>query len=247
MVHEDADLPDLQLIMPFYENAGMLERHFENWLAWPEKRKSRLKVILVDDGSQNAPAASVARPDGLPALEIYRVTEDRPWHQHGARNLGAHVADDGWLLLTDMDHVLTDDAARELFDRLDGLDEGKAYMLSRVEANTGKPTVGTNGAPKPHPNSFVMTRLKYWQVGGYDEDLCGHYGTDSAFRSRLGGCSVLSVPLTRYWRDIVPDASTNGLARKEGRDRGAIRKIVAEKLARGDSPKTLAFDWERVV
>lgn len=234
--------------MPYYRNPGMLGRQFENWAGWAGKRKRRLEVVLVDDGSPE-PAADVPRPQGLPAFRIYRVKEDRPWHQHGARNLGAHVAKDGWLLLTDMDHVLTDDAVRVLFKRIDcgQLVEDTVYMLSRIEADTGLPTLNDRGQPKPHPNSFLMTRARYWEVGGYDEDLCGHYGTDSAFRCRLGRIETLPVPLTRYWRALVPDASTNGLPRKEGRQPGVIKRIVAEKAARGESPKVLDFPWERVL
>jgi hypothetical protein len=240
-------LPDLTLVIPYWNNPEMLTLQYAGWRGWAEKRKARLRVVLVDDGSQIAPAATVARPGGLPELEIYRVTEDRPWHQHGARNLGAHVAPEGWLLLTDMDHVLTDEAARGLFKRLDRLDQSRAYMLDRIEADTGERTLNDRGQPKPHPNSFVMTRAKYWEVGGYDEDLCGHYGTDAAFRGRLGPLQVLPVPLTRYWRDIVPDASTVGLPRKEGREPGAIKKIIAAKAQRGEGPKVLDFPWERVL
>lgn len=238
----------LTLVTPFYRNSGMLARQYQTWAGWAGKRKARVEVVIVDDGSPE-PAADVPRPEGLPALSIYRVKEDRPWHQHGARNLGAHVAKDGWLLLTDMDHVLTDDALRALLKRIDtgAVDEGRAYMLDRVEADTGEPTLNDRGNRKPHPNSFVMTRRKYWEVGGYDEDLCGHYGTDSAFRGRLGPLETLPVPLVRYWRDLVPDASTVGMPRKEGREPGAIRRIIEDKAARGEGPKVLAFDWERVL
>ena len=245
-------MPDLTLVVPYFNNPQMLSLQYEGWLGWAEKQKERFKVVLVDDGSQNAPAAAVARPDGLPELEIYRVLEDRPWHQHGARNLGAHVAPEGWLLLTDMDHVLTEDAASMLFNRIDkGLDHRKAYMLDRVEADTGLPTM-KDGNPKPHPNSFVMTRKLYWKIGGYDEDWCGHYGTDAFFRKRVFRIAPrghLNIPLVRYWRDIVPDASTNGLPRKEGRDPLAKEKILAAKKARGEegSIKVLQFEWERVL
>ena len=246
-------MTDLALVVPYYENPSMLALQYEGWLGWAEKRKERFKVILVDDGSQIAPAAAVARPDGLPELEIYRITEDRPWHQHAARNLGAHVAPNGWLLLTDMDHVLTEESACLLFRAFDkGLDGRKAYMLDRVEADTGLPTINEHGSPKPHPNSFVMTRKLYWKIGGYDEDWCGHYGTDAFFRKRVfqkAPRGHLNIPLVRYWRDLVPDASTNGLPRKEGRDPLAKEKIMAAKAARGEAGvvKVLQFPWERVL
>lgn len=244
-------MPDLTLIMPFFENASMLRLQYQGWAAWPEKYRRRLKIVLVDDGSPE-PATDVPRPEGLPELQIYRVTENRPWHQHAARNLGAHVADEGWLLLTDMDHVLTADAARGLFKRLDTgkLDEGTAYMFDRIEADTGLPTVNTEGKPKPHPNSFLMTRETFWRVGGYDERLTGFYGTDAYFRRRLftrAGQGHIDVPLTRYWRDLIPDASTNGLPRKEGRDSPERTRRLQMVAAAPDDILTLDFPWERAL
>lgn len=245
---------NLTLVMPFYDNGSMLSLQYEGWRKWPESIKSRFRVVVVDDGSENAPAGAVARPGGIPAVEIYRVCVNIPWHQHGARNLGAHVASDGWLLMTDMDHVLTPCAAGQIFDRMDGgkLDPATVYMLDRVEADTGKPTLDRFDNAKPHPNSFVMTRDMYWRVGGYDEDLTGVYGTDRYFRDRVFRTARrghLSIPLVRYWRDIVPDASTNGLPRKEGRVPGAKERILAAKRARGEADvvKVLQFPWERVV
>jgi hypothetical protein len=230
----------------------MLLLQMATWASWPEAVKERIGIIVVDDGSPE-PAINVPRPTGLPELSIYRVIEDRPWHQHGARNLGAHVAPDGWLLLTDMDHVLTGENAEQLLKRLHRMDEGSVFTLNRVEADTGEQTLGLDGRPKPHPNSFVLTRELYWRVGGYDEDYCGVYGTDGLFRQRafhVGKREHLKrVALTRYWRGLVPDASTTTLLRKEGRDPGAKKAIARAKWERGEEHliKTLDFEWERVL
>lgn len=246
-------MPDVTLIMPYYENASMLALQYSEWAEkWPVEARERFKVILVDDGSQNAPAAAVARPEGLPALEIYRVTEDRPWHQHAARNLGAHVAPDGWLLMTDMDHVLTGKNAAALLKRLGRMNPNMIFTLRRVEADTGLPTLGRDGQPKPHPNSFVLTRELYWRIGGYDEDLCGIYGTDGNFRRRAFTTGrpdhLKKVALTRYWRDLVPDASTDA-PRKEGRKPGDKKRALEAKATRGEAGviKVLQFPWERVL
>ncbi len=246
-------MSDLTIIMPYYMNPGMLSLQYETWAAYPDEIKDRFSVILVDDGSPEGCAVDVPRPDGLPNLSIYRVTEDRPWHQHAARNLGAHVAQDGWLLLTDMDHVLTEKAAWKLLNRIGRLDEGSIYTLARVEADTGLPTLAENGQPKPHPNSFVVTRDTYWRIGGYDEDFCGIYGTDALFKARAFTHArkdhLSNVALTRYWRDIVEDASTNTLTRKDGREIDARQKIIDAKRSRGELKvvKVLQFPWERVL
>lgn len=242
----------LSLVLPYYMNASMLELQYRTWAAWGERAKAQFEIVIVDDGSPQ-PAADVPRPDGLPALSIYRVTEDRPWHQHAARNLGAHVAKGPWLLLTDMDHVLKPDAADALLKRLGRLDNRTAYFLDRIEADTGLRTRNDDGALKPHPNSFVMTRELYWQCGGYDEDFCGIYGTDGLFKDRLFGIAergfLKHVSLVRYWRDLIADASTTTLPRKEGRKPGEKAAVMAAKAARGEADKitTLNFPWERVL
>lgn len=242
----------LSLVMPYYENAGMLALQYRNWLEWPGKHRQRLRVVIVDDGSPCHPAANVPRPYGLPDVQIYRVTRDLPWWQNGARNIGAHEAPEGWLLLTDMDHVLTSDAAAQLFKAIDKgrLDEGTAYMMDRVEADTGLPTLGKDGNPKPHPNSFVMTRELFWRVGGYDERTAGNYGTDRIFREHLytyARRGHLRIPLTRYWRDLVPDASTTNLPRKEGRDAKARKRMMATIAVAPKDRVRLSQVWERVV
>lgn len=241
----------ISLVMPYYRNPGMLALQFAEWQRWSAKAKAQIEVVIVDDGSPE-PAAAVSRPDGLPDLRIYRVLEDRPWHQHAARNLGAQQAASPWLLLTDMDHVLRAEAADALLRRIGKLDPGTAYFLRRVEADTGELTTNAHGREKPHPNSFVMTRDLYWRVGGYDEDFCGVYGTDGLFKTRLFATAqrgfLKHVSLVRYWRDLVADASTNA-PRKEGREPGAREAVAVAKAARGEADRvvTLNFPWERVL
>jgi hypothetical protein len=250
----------LSLVMPFYQNQGMLWRHYCAWAReWPADLRARVEVVIVDDGSPSERAEDVERPAGLPELAIYRVIEDRPWHQHGARNLGAHVARHPWLLMTDMDHVCPADTLREV---LAANDKGRAFTFGRVDAPAGEwdsnawrsfPTTlhARTGRPKPHVNSFAISRALYWKVGGYDEDYCGHYGSDKLFRSRLWRKvreKRLDSPLIRVSRDVIPDASTRGVSRKEGRDPATKKRIADEKRARGDADfiRVLDFAWEQV-
>lgn len=245
---------DLTLVMPYYRNPNMLSLQYQTWSKWPKRLRDRVAIILVDDGTPDLDEAAinVPRPAKLPDLSIYRVLEDRPWHQHAARNLGAHVAEDGWMLMTDMDHVFPELSLEALFRSLDDLHKTTVYMPHRVEADTGLPTM-KNGQLKPHPNSFILTRGTYWHIGGYDEDFCGLYGTDSLFRQRVqdrAGIKMLpKVSLVRYWSNIVADASTRDVQRKEGRMIGARERIWAEKIARGERNriKTLDFPWTQVL
>jgi glycosyltransferase involved in cell wall biosynthesis len=130
----------LSLVMPFYLNRSMLELQMREWRQWSPNAKAQIEIIIVDDGSPD-PALDAALP-GLrecdrPAISIYRITEDRPWHQHAARNLGAHVAQGPWLLLTDMDHVLTAHHASILASPISCIGSRPARACRRWAATIG--------------------------------------------------------------------------------------------------------------
>lgn len=246
--------PVLTLVMPYYEDADMLGIQYAEWASWADEVKDRVEVALVDDGSPSRPATSVERPDGLPTLRIYRIGIDRAWNQHGARNLGAEMARAPWLLLTDCDHVISGSHAAELVRRIEAgaLAADAAYTLARVEADTGEPTKGRTGEPKPHPNSFVMTRRLYNEIGGYDEDYCGVYGTDRLFRRRLEKKAsvghLADIVLRRYSEDMF-GLARHTLPRKEGRKPRAKEMVAEQKRRRGELGviKRLQFPWARVL
>jgi hypothetical protein len=233
----------------------MLARHYRNWSLWPESVKARVEIVLVDDASPSGAAADVPRPVGIPSLSIYRVLVDKPWHQHAARNLAAKVAAGRWLVMTDMDHSISQRAASRMLQKIDRgeVSDGSIYTLHRVDALTGLATRGRRWRKKPHPNSFFLTRQTYWHIGGYDEDLVGLYGTDIAFRRRAFARAqrghLDDVVLRRYSQWLFRDAATTTLARKQGRDRSIVEQRIAEKLLLGvDHPvPVLTFEWSRVV
>jgi hypothetical protein len=250
-------MTELSLCLPYYVNPGMLARHYEIWQAWPSALKRQVEIVIVDDASPEGAAADVPRPEGLPGLSIYRVQKDVPWHQDGARNLGAHVAAGTWLLLTDMDHVLPAESAEALLKRIDRgrIDKGHIYTLERFDARTGRLMRNRWGLSKPHPNSFVVTRETYWHIGGYDEELCGVYGTDGAFRWRAFRKArrghLRDVRLVRYRSDVIPDAATRLLTRKEGRTKQEY--VAKERFQRSRRAvgfrlpvPVLTFEWERI-
>lgn len=261
--------PVLSIVMPYYRNPGMLARQFQVWRhEWPHELKRQVDIVIVDDGSPE-PADGVPIPNNyagysaaMPDVSIFRVKEDRPWHQHGARNLGAKVAAGRWLFMTDIDHVIPPQTLEAALAFCRCADRRDVMRFPRRDAPPGAwraedfeamaPTTRPDGSLKPHVNSFVVSRAHYWGIGGYDEDYCGIYGTDRLFRDRLFGASVVcdsAAPLIRVSRDVIADASTRGLARKEGRPAGAKKEIQRRKEAEGraDEITVLNFEWERVL
>ncbi len=237
---------EITLVYPYYRNPQTLLEQYDRWAALPHWMHSQFKVRLIDDGSPKGERPETvlylhARQDTrFVPLEIYRILEDKPWNQHGARNLGAHVAshDDAWLLMTDMDIVVPEPVLCFLLQSR--LDRDAHYFFGREFAD-GRPD-------KSHCNSFLVTKKNFWLAGGYNEDFCGTYGGDGIFtralervshRVDLVGQKLLGL------NDTIDDCSTRGLGRKDSEFHAEyIRRRDATRNQPAHSP--LRFEWERV-
>lgn len=247
----------ITLVYAYYNSAGMLQAQLFNWLAMPKDIMRHVNIILIDDGSPLKPALDVLKanaPLGLP-LAFYRVLTDIPWNQHGCRNLGADQAADGWLFMSDIDHMLPYDSLKALVYM--PLDPAKFYTLQRVTAVKKEDgnlkydlMTDIHGKPKPHPNTFLITRKRYWEAGGYDEDYCGTYGGDGPFMRQLERIATREhlqhLDLIRWTRDLIPDASQPPEYREAYR--GLYRPLF-EKKGGGKAHKPTSwvrFPWEKV-
>lgn len=233
------------LVMAYYENAGMLEHHAKTWWKLPPAIAKALHVVIVDDGSPKAPAEKVARSidfSFLASFQLYRMGVDVPWNQDACRNLGVTYAPAGWLVLTDMDHVVPHATWRRLM--CEPLNARRVYRFGRVSAPDLKPY-------KQHPNSWAMTNDTFWRIGGYDEALAGNYGTDGDFLVRAKRrCQIEDLPdvLIRYPREVIADASTTSLQRKRVEEKLEINRLIKERAQDPRwRPRHLSFPYERVL
>lgn len=219
-------------IYPFYCNAQFLWEQVHFWWQYPEELQHLVSVFVVDDGS---PVPARLPPRVPFPVRLFRINEDVRWNWLAARNIGAHHAPDGWLLFSDIDHVVPTETLRSIV--WGQHDPAVVYAFSRRE-HTGESIT-------PHSASFLMTRSMFWTIGGYDEALSGHYGTDGEFRRRIvkhALIHVLTDELVRY--EYVHDSSTTRYGRKEAQD-AAVASLVA---ARGKDwrPKVLSFAYQEV-
>jgi hypothetical protein len=217
------------LVLPYYQNATFIETQMATWRTYPND----VSVVVVDDGS---PVPAVL-PDVDGRARLFRIEQDIPWNWLAARNIGAHHASHGWLLLTDMDHVVPEETMRAV---VYGQHDPKVvYGFSRRE-HTGK-------AITPHSASFLMTRDMFWAIGGYDEALSGHYGTDGVYRRAIrqyASMRILSNVLVRH--EYVDDSSTSAYQRKLPKDTAAVQRLVSAR-ARDWTPRVLSFPYHEVV
>jgi hypothetical protein len=135
-----------------------------------------------------------------------------------------------------MDHIVPVDA---MFAAIYGrLDPDVVYAFRRLE-HTGERI-------NPHSASFLMTKAMFWQIGGYDEALSGHYGTDGEYRRRIAQHAPIEIlPFSLVRHEYVGDSSTSRYKRKQPED-AAVSRIVAARGKRW-KPKTLSFPYHEVL
>ena len=240
----------ISYITPYYENAGMLAEQLAKLGAFPDHLKGAVEYIVVDDGSPTAPAIDTVRRfhrqgwlDGID-LKVFRIGVDVRWNHIAARNIGAHHATHGWLMLTDIDHVVPSETFGIIMGKLETLDKRRFYTFDRVDAPHLTPY-------KPHPHTWLMYQSLWNKFGGYDERFSGHYGMDFLARERLLELAEqrhLNLPVIRYAREVIPDASTVTYERKSAADRQFVKAKRAELIRDGTyrQPVTLSFPYERV-
>jgi hypothetical protein len=236
----------VRMIYPYYENPKMLERQVENWNRYAGELREHVRVLLIDDGSQKHPAVDIFKHCKIPK-KLYRIKQDIPWNQHGARNLGAMKActkeENFWLYMSDMDVLLTAEVAYDLFTRR--LDPAKHYTFDRAFL----PDLQRH---KVHCNTFLVKHAAYWAINGYDEDYCGTYGGDGPFLRQLQNIApnehLADVLLFGVERDVIHDANTD-LPRKLGEFGDEYRRRFDAKRKSGDerSRHVLRFPWEEVL
>ncbi len=236
-VPQGATPKPLTVVMPYYVNPIFLRRQLAWMSTFPPDVRRMLTVHLVDDGSPVSQAEhEIAGPEVPFALRLFRIDTDVRWNWLAARNIGMHHAAEGWCLLTDIDHVIPESTATAVV--YGEHDPAVIYGFSRIE-HTGETLVA-------HCNSWLMTRAMFWKVGGYDEALSGHYGTDGEWRRRCAATAPIQILTDRLIRhEHVEDSSTRLYLRKQPQD-AAVKRIVAAR-GKGWRPKTLSFAYHEVL
>lgn len=180
----------LSIIIPVLNSHEILRRQI---LHFSKMNLLDTEIIIIDDGSE--PQLEV--PDWI---RIHRTNDKRAWTWALARNAGAKIAIGEYLLMVDIDHIISEDLINFVkttkyqkvqFLREFGIldEEGNLKQDENIllEYGLDKKILQETGLYiAPLPNNFAIRKDIFWKLGGYREDYVNRpypQGEDGAFRA----------------------------------------------------------------
>lgn len=224
--------------LSFYNQNEVLKKQVESWKSWSKEVRDQFSFCIVDDCSKKS-AIDILSDDLTDLdLSIYRVTEDLYCNIAGVRNLSAQECKTDWMVILDMDTFVSEELASSMLI-LSSLERpGEAFKFNRRVADPRHPKNG-----QPHPAVCLLRVEDYWNVGGCEEDLVGHYGwTDPSFWFRSVG-KLHVITYTDLYLDYYPEGEAD-----IDRDNSHNYSLHEEKKRTGNwSTDFIRFDWEKLL
>jgi hypothetical protein len=249
-------MSEITLVMAIYGQPLMLQKQVDTIKSYPDHVLDDLSIVIVDDHGE--PPVDVGLVKSLTAyvrdVQLFRITENIPWNQMGARNLGM-VHADGWCLMVDPDMVFQADVMHRIQLAAEKLSPGHVVRYQLKHVSSGKLDASS-------PNTYLIHSTDFIKVGGYDEDYAGNKGwSDVQLLDVLNAhYKMHSRPdlwADFYSKDQISDASVNTLDRSTGANRKKRLKKVDQARACGGWRKwvtkhkseirNLRFGWTRLV
>jgi len=223
--------------LSFYNQNDVLIKQVNEWKSWRKEIRDQFSFCIVDDCSKKSALDVLAEVDLSDIdLSIYRVLEDLYCNIAGVRNLSAQECQTDWMVILDMDTFVSEELATNML-RLAGTSrKGEAFKFNRRVADSRHPKNG-----QPHPAVCLLRVEDYWNVGGCEEDLVGHYGwTDPSFWYRsIGKLHVFTF--SDLYLDYCPEGEAD-----INRDNSHNYRLYEEKKHTGNwSTDFVRFQWEK--
>lgn len=253
----------LTYITTYYDNLEYLDHLHQLML---NCTSDKLQMIIVDDFSAD-PVEPHVRLWNDPRVHVFRVTENKGFNSHGARNLAMQHSTTEWNVLIDIDYKLV--GVDSLLQQLEN-DELEPNLIHHF------PVAHVyDDQTQPHResiNDFLITKTLFWKAGGYDPEFIGLHHGDRAFLARVREqepkdattsilfdvhLEALRSPFTRTYIDY---SLTDPRHEYYSKDRTLLfispdtqqllrRAEVSsrERHQRGESANTTPFTWEQLL
>ena len=220
--------PKITISLGYYNDKDHIQAHLDEFIKYPQN----IKIQIIDDGSKVSPIINLLH-DIPKKINIFRIEEDILWNIPGSRNLSATVATTPWILILDMDQIITISNLKKILELpLDN--DYEFYTFNRKLGDKNKFTAGT----------MLVSRKLWWECGGYDEDFVGNYGyNDPFFKFKMKQIGAKEKQLKDIWcKQIQADCilSRNSMH--------INKKLYEEKIKSNlkTSNKTLRFSWKKI-
>lgn len=238
--------------MAVYGQPLMLAEQFAAIRGYPAEVLDQLTVIVVDDHG-DPPVAKrelKALAVGVADVQLYRIINNFPWNQMGARNLGMHHAK-GWCAMLDPDMVIPASLIKKFVGCASRLQRGQVIRFALKHAN-GR--IDTSS-----PNTYLIHRDDFFRAGGYDEDYRGNKGWSDVQLLAILRAHFRMKMRADLWCDFykpaqIEDAEVRTLNRSVGVNKGVHLRKVAEAKRHGwikwvqkCKGPNLRFRWERLL
>ena len=240
--------------MAIYGQPKILAKQIAAITSYDDAVLDNLHIIIVDDHGDPAVGVDVAIELELfvASVRIFRVDDDIPWNQMGARNLGMHHAD-GWCVMVDPDMIFDSPTLHRLMQAASKIQRGRIIKYGLRHANSGK--IDTTS-----PNTFVIHADDFRICGGYDEDFAGNKGwsdvqLQEVYRQHFKVQERPDLCAAFYSsNDEIPDAIVDTLDRSVAKNRvKRLQKIGQQKACGGwrrwvskHKGPNLRFQWTKI-
>ena len=141
--------PNLTIISHFYNGHEWVDKQIAHWMQINPQLKSLFEFVLVDDYSD----AEYALPPNDLNIRLFRVTEDIPWNQGGARNLATYHASGKVAMFIDIDQHIKVDFLERLCASVDNIQRNTIHFF---KSNPPLLNIQNGQELIHHPNSFFV-------------------------------------------------------------------------------------------
>jgi hypothetical protein len=226
----------IKICLSYYnQRKQSLIRHILHWKEFPLEIREQFTFFIIDDSSKIC-VDTLIEEDLIKGLDLhlYRVKQDLYCNIAGVRNLGASECKTPYMMIIDMDTVISPIMSKEIIDiAKKNKNNNLVFKFNRY---------GGKKSGHMHPAVCLIRKEDYWNIGGCEEDLVGHYGyTDPSFWFRATGkvdivyCNTIYL---LYFEDGESDIN---------RDRNHNKNIFQNKKLKKDwSTDYIRFDWEKI-